>query len=165
MHYVRMYLGGDDGAPGLTLYEIDGDGWVHRQAQIHPSGTRFFPEDILMCSPVNWQHMLQHPAAEPLGRTEFNSLWAEVDPNRGFRRALPDPGLEWQGWQEHRGGARELWWRPDSNAVDDLAVPWRRVPGFSDLWVRGDADEGWAAARDLFLERPIHWQSVVRHAA
>ena len=53
MRYIRMYKGNEDGAPGVTLYEIDAHGWVHRQLQVHADGVRFSPEDILLRRPVS----------------------------------------------------------------------------------------------------------------
>ena len=67
MRFIRMYLGGESGEPGLTLYEIDRQGWVHRQVQIHAGGSRFAPEEILMQRPVNPDYMASHPAADESG--------------------------------------------------------------------------------------------------
>ncbi|MGB1698637.1 MAG: hypothetical protein ACPHRO_01705 [Nannocystaceae bacterium] len=66
MRFIRMYLGGESGEPGLTLYEIDREGWVHRQVQIHAGGSRFAPEEILMQRPVNPDYMASHPAADEI---------------------------------------------------------------------------------------------------
>ncbi len=159
MRYIRMYMGSEDGAPGLTLYEIDRGGWVHRQVQIHAEGSRFSPEDILMRRPVNTDYMATHAASEEIDEREFEMLWAEVDEGRSFCDRLPDPTQPWEGWLEHRDGARELQWLPAVHAAPGPG--WLRVPGFRRLHIRTqDARISWAAQRDVFLERPIHWRSL-----
>lgn len=166
MRYIRMYMGSEDGAPGLTLYEIDAEGWVHRQVQIHANGSRFSPEDILMRRPVNTDYMALHPAAEEILEEDFELLWKEVHDNRGFRERLPDPESAWEGWMDAESSPRELRWEPNKGA-ELLAQGWQRVPGFVQLYVKGDDSNGWATQRDLFLERPIHWRGrgMIQRAA
>lgn len=164
MRYIRMYMGSEDGAPGLTLYEIDNQGWVHRQVQIHANGSRFSPEDILMRRPVNTDYMALHPAAEEIQHEDFELLWNEVHDNRGFRERVPDPECGWEGWMDAATCLRELRWDPDQ-CLDEEDASWCRVPGFMQLFVRGDLKSAWATQRDLFLERPIHWRSLSRIAA
>lgn len=161
MRYIRMYMGSEDGAPGLTLYEIDDDGWVHRQVQIHANGSRFSPEDILMRRPVNTDYMALHPAAEEIADEDFELLWAEVNESRGFCDRLPDPTQAWEGWLELSDGTRQVRWLPEGHA----GPGWRMVPGFRRLYIRGNELDGWAAQRDLFLERPIHWRTLAANAA
>lgn len=162
MRYIRMYMGSEDGAPGLTLYEIDTGGWVHRQVQIHAHGSRFSPEDILMRRPVNIDYMAMHPAAEEIDREDFELLWSEVDASRGFLSRVPDPAQPWEGWLECDQGTRELRWLPDGKGA---GPGWRTVPGFLYLFVHGCEPDSWAAQRDLFLERPIHWRIIGQVAA
>lgn len=157
MRYIRMYLGGEAGEPGLTLYEIDGDGWVHRQVQIHAEGSRFSPEDILMRRPVNPDYMAAHPAAEEIRAEEFERLWREVHGSRGFLDRVPDPSCEWEGWVERRQGTSQLRWSPGGHTP---GTEWQRVPGFTELFVRGGDEPAWSLQSLLFLERPIHWCAV-----
>ena len=161
MRYIRMYLGGEGGEPGLTLYEIDPEGRVHRQVQVHAQGSRFSPEDILMRRSVNVDYMAMHPAAEEIDASDFEHLWTEVDDCRNFKSRLPDPTRAWQGWVDQGNGVRELCWKPEEAPSDG----WHRVPGFVHLYVRGDETTAWSTQADLFLERPIHWQSVEPQAA
>ena len=56
MRYIRMYKGSEDGAPGVTLYEIDTDGWVHRQLQVHAAVG--LHQDIASLAPVNRSRFL-----------------------------------------------------------------------------------------------------------
>lgn len=160
MRYIRMYLGGEAGEPGLTLYEIDAGGWVHRQVQIHAEGSRFSPEDILMQRPVNPDYMASHPAAEEIRGQEFERLWREVHGSRAFLDRIPDPGLPWEGWVDQPEGAAQLRWVPSGDAPDH---EWYRVPGFTELFVRGTSDPAWSIQRLVFLERPIHWCAPERH--
>ncbi len=165
MRYIRMYMGSEDGAPGLTLYEIDATGWVHRQVQIHADGSRFSPEDILMRRPVNTDYMAIHAASEEIDKREFEMLWAEVNDGRAFCERIPDPGQAWEGWMEHREAPKELRWIPTGHAIPGAG--WMKVPGFVRLYLRADDDDQpWAAQRDVFLERSIHWRALEHsHAA
>ncbi|TPV92496.1 MAG: hypothetical protein B7733_25365 [Myxococcales bacterium FL481] len=161
MRYIRMYMGGEDGEPGLTLYEIDANGWVHRQVQIHAEGSRFSPEDILMRRAVSTDYMAAHPTAEEIDEDVFEDLWAEVAECRSFHRRVPNPELPWSGWLEQLEHTVELQWLPH----EDPQAGWMLVPGFRHLYVRGDEDLAWAAQRAVFLERPIHWRALQSHAA
>jgi hypothetical protein len=156
-----MYMGSEDGAPGLTLYEIDPQGWVHRQVQIHAHGSRFSPEDILMRRPVNTDYMALHPAAEEIGQDDFEMLWLEVQDSRSFRRRLPDPNTAWEGVLEVDGVYRELRWMPRGTP----GKGWIVVPGFVNLFVRGTESESWATQSDLFLEKAIQWRYIQQLAA
>ncbi len=162
MRFIRMYLGGESGEPGLTLYEIDAFGWVHRQVQIHAGGSRFAPEEILMQRPVNPEYMATHPAADEIEESEFERLWSEIEGCRSFRDRLPDPGLSWEGWIAHNDGALRLLWQPNITPPTSL---WRRVPGFNTLYCQGDELKLREIQRSLFLERPIHWCTAVPKAA
>lgn len=159
MRYIRMYLGGETGEPGLTLYEIDEGGWVHRQVQIHADGSRFSPEDILMRRPVNPDYMASHPAAEEIRVDEFERLWNEIHGSRQFRDRVPDPDSAWEGWIDGPMGTQQVRWEP---AGDLPAHEWHRVPGFTELYVRADQSpaHGWDTQRLVFLERPIHWSAI-----
>ena len=158
MRYIRMYLGGESGEPGLTLYEIDGDGWVHRQFQLYAEGSRFSPEDILMRRPVNATYMAAHPAAEEIDAEEFERIWREVSASRAFVGRLPDPDLPWEGWLQGTDGLLRLLWSP-AEVPSDCFV---KVPGFADLYVEGDLTTGWTIQRLVFLDPPIHWTGVTR---
>ncbi len=154
MRYIRMYKGTEDGAPGVTLYEIDAAGWVHRQLQVHADGVRFSPEDILLRRPVNVGYMADHPDAEEIGGEEFELHWAEFDHRRRFRERVPNPWSAWRGRMPAGERVRELRWSPSGAHPGE---GWLRVPGFVRLYVYGDANEAWAAQRELFLEREIEW--------
>lgn len=161
MRYLRMYVGGESGEPGITLYEIDRDGWVHRQVQIQADGSRFAPEDILMRQAVNTDYMALHPAAEEIERDDFELLWQEVDEARAFLRRVPDPEAPWEGLVGHGTRQFRLRWCPDGEAPDDS---WRQVPGFLQLYVEGDASAGWALSAAIFLETPIAWWPLQKAA-
>ncbi len=153
MRYIRMYKGSEDGSPGVTLYEVDDEGRVHRQLQVHAQGVRFAPEDILLRRPVSVEFMVAHIDAEEIAADEFELHWAEFDHRRRFRERLPNP---WQAWRGHTG-EHTLHWSPSGEAPGD---EWLRVPGFVRLFVRGDATSAWTVQRELFLERPIVWTAV-----
>lgn len=158
MRYIRMYKGNEDGAPGVTLYEIDAAGWVHRQLQVHADGVRFSPEDILLRRPVSVGYMAEHPDAEEIGAEEFELHWAEFDHRRRFRERVPNPWRAWQGRMRCGEKLRELRWIPSGAHPGE---GWLRVPGFLRLYVYGDADQAWATQRELFLERDIEWDAPV----
>ena len=157
MRYIRMYKGSEAGAPGVTLYEVDASGWVHRQVQVHADGVRFSPEDILLRRPVSVDYMAAHPDAEEITADEFERHWMEFDHRRRFRDRLPDP---WRAWEGRLLGSecRALRWIPSGASPGE---GWRRVPGFLRLFVRGDEDTAWAAQRELFLERPLEWDQAL----
>jgi hypothetical protein len=163
MRYIRMYKGSEDGAPGVTLYEVDASGWVHRQLQVHADGVRFSPEDILLRRPVSISYMCKHPDAEEISVEEFELHWAEFDHRRRFREQLPNPWRAWQGrmpGDASRPGAaeeRSLRWEPSGAHPGD---GWIRVPGFVRLYVYGSSEEAWATQRELFLERNIEWSAL-----
>ena len=123
MRYIRMYKGSEDGAPGVTLYEVDAGGWVHRQLQVHADGVRFSPEDILLRRPVSVSYMVKHPDAEEITHEEFELCWAEFDHRRRFRERLPNPWRAWQGRMPNDATRpeRSLRWEPSG------ATPGERV--------------------------------------
>jgi len=151
MRYLRMYIGGENGEPGITLYEIDKRGWTHRQVQIHADGLRFSPEDIFMNQPTNADYMALHPACEEISHEDFERLWSEVDEGRPFRRAVPDTELAWQGTL----GSLVLRWLPDATRLPGNG--WTLVPGFTRLYVCGDTSASWRAYRTVFLDQDIDW--------
>ena len=157
MRYIRMYKGSEDGAPGVTLYEVDAQGWVHRQLQVHAEGVRFSPEDILLRRPVSVSYMVNHPDAEEITAEELELHWAEFDHRRRFRERIPNPWRAWQG----RMGERIVRWVPSGSSPGE---GWIRVPGFVRLYVYGGSDDAWAAQRELFLERTVHWSAPVTDA-
>jgi hypothetical protein len=152
MRYIRMYKGSEDGSPGVTLYEVDGGGWVHRQLQVHADGVRFSPEDILLRRPVSVGYMASHPDAEEITSEEFELHWAEFDHRRRFRDRIPNPWRAWQGQMLESG--RVLRWVPSGAHPGE---GWARVPGFVRLYVYGGPEEAWATQRELFLEREVRW--------
>src|SRR5262245_16517266 len=156
MRYIRMYKGSEDGAPGVTLYEVDGSGWVHRQLQVHADGVRFSPEDILLRRPVSVSYMVKHPDAEEISHEEFELCWAEFDHRRRFRDRLPNP---WRAWQGRMPGTaeRSLRWEPSGACPGE---GWVRVPGFLRLYVYGNSEDAWATQRELFLERDVEWTAL-----
>lgn len=158
MRYIRMYKGSEDGSPGVTLYEIDAGGWVHRQLQVHADGVRFSPEDILLRRPVSVAYMADHPDAEEIEADEFELHWAEFDHRRRFRERMPNPWRAWQGRMSPSAGheVRELCWIPSGAHPGE---GWMRVPGFVRLYVRGESEQAWATQRELFLEREIQWDA------
>jgi hypothetical protein len=156
MRYLRVCLGNEAGDPGMTIYEIDASGWVHRQVQLCPAGSRFAPEDILMCSPIHPDAMIRHPAAEEIDETEFDLLWSELEGERSFHNRLPDPCDVWHGFVEHGLNTFELQWIPDC----DAPAGWIEVPGFTRLFVRGDARTARSACAAIFVDPPIHWAAM-----
>jgi hypothetical protein len=140
----------------MTLYEVDDSGWVHRQVQLSAEGTRFAPEDILMCSPVNTAAMVEHPATEEIAMDEFELLWGELSDGRAFVERIPDPRVSWEGWIEHARSRHQLAWLPSRHA----GPGWSRVPGFAQLFVRGDRAAARAASAAIFVGRPVHWTSM-----
>jgi hypothetical protein len=159
MRYIRMYKGSEDGAPGVTLYEVDASGWVHRQLQVHADGVRFSPEDILLRRPVSVSYMVKHPDAEEISVEEFELHWAEFDHRRRFREQLPNPWRAWQGRMlaDASRPGRSLRWEPSGAHPGE---GWIRVPGFVRLYVYGSSEEAWATQRELFLERNIEWSAL-----
>ncbi len=157
MRYIRMYKGSEDGAPGVTLYEIDSAGWVHRQLQVHTEGVRFSPEDILLRRPVSVGYMAMHPDAEEIDADEFELHWAEFDHRRGFRERLPNPWRAWQGQLFLAGQVHELRWLPSGAPTEP---DWIRVPGFVRLWIRGRDTDAWTTQRELFLGTQIVWSAL-----
>jgi hypothetical protein len=158
MRYIRMYKGTEAGAPGVTLYEIDRGGWVHRQLQIHADTVRFSPEDILLRRPVSLAYMAGHPDTEEITAEEFELHWAEFDHRRRFREHVPNPWLAWQGQLSGGARPRRLAWVPSGSHPGS---GWVRVPGFVRLFVCGDVDDAWTVQNDLFLESPIEWTAVL----
>jgi hypothetical protein len=156
MRYLRVCLGNEAGDPGMTIYEIDTGGWVHRQVQLCPGGSRFAPEDILMCSPIHPDAMIRHPAAEEIDSDEFDLLWGELEGERSFHERLPDPCEPWYGMAEHGLRTFELQWLPTGGAI----AGWTAVPGFTRLFVRGDARIARAACAAVFVDPPIHWHAA-----
>ncbi|GEM_PF-1073579 len=164
MRYIRMYKGSEDGSPGVTLYEVDRDGWVHRQLQVHTRGLRFSPEDILLRRPVSVGYMAKHPDAEEISVEEFEAQWGEVDHKRGFRDRLPNPWKAWRGRMHGANAVRELAWVPSGAQP---GPEWLRVPGFVRLFVLSadpsdsdgprDQSVAWATQRELFLEPTLEW--------
>ncbi len=161
MRYLRVCLGSEAGDPGMTLYEVDPEGWVYRQVQLFAEGTRFAPEDILMCSPVNLEAMARHPAAEEIELDEFELLWSELSREREFLERLPNPGSPWEGRLHHGPREFHLQWLPAGVAPRG----WARVPGFSRLFVCGGNLDARSACAGLFVDHPIEWSSITYAAA
>jgi hypothetical protein len=149
------------GEPGMTLYEIDEHGWIHRQMQFHGAGTRFVPEQILMCRPVNTDAMARHPATEEIDAVDFDLLWADVADERPFMEYIPDAAQPWHGTIEQSGRIHDLHWLPSAEPFEGMTA----VPGFLRLFVDGDAKAARAVAAAIFVERPIAWTHVARVAA
>lgn len=154
LHYLRVTIAASDDDVAMTLYEIDCDGWVHRQFQMRGDLTRFAPEDILMCRPVNLVAMYAQPFAESIDAEEFELMWGEFADERGFAARLPDARLPWEG--RVGDGQTRLRWQP----FGAIASGWTEVPGFLQLFVRGDATVARNACAALFLERPITWRAL-----
>lgn len=154
LHYLRVTIAMADDEVAMTLYEVDDGGWVHRQFQLRGDQTRFAPEDILMCRPVNLRAMMSHPYTETIEAEEFELLWGEVARERSFTTRLPDARLPWEGTL---GDDRvRLRWQP----FGAVGPGWTEVPGFLDLFVHGDARAARRACSVLFLERPIVWHAL-----
>lgn len=158
MRYIRMYKGSEDGSPGVTLYEVDAAGWVHRQLQVHAEGVRFSPEDILLRRPVSVSYMANHPDAEEISAEEFELHWAEFDHRRRFRSSIPNPWRPWRGRMAIADELQELRWIPSGSHPGQ---GWFRVPGFLRLYVHGDEQVAWSTQRELFLERDVEWTASV----
>lgn len=153
MCYLRVALGSEDGCTGLTLYEIDRSGWVHRQVQIHADGVRFAPEDVLMCRPVNLDAMRQHDACDEIESDEFEMMWSELEPSRRFFELVPDANLSWSATYRQAGRVFRLRWEPTGWAPPQYT----QVPGFTRLFVHGDQRTARSACAALFVEKPIAW--------
>lgn len=162
MRYLRVSLGGETGEPGMTLYEVDSVGWVHRQVQVHHGGCRFAPEDILMCRPLDAEAMLNHPATDEIEVVDFELLWGELEDERNFARRVPDRDLAWEGIVEHAGETFVLRWMPDPDF--EPGRDWTVVPGFVSLFVHGDEVAARAACAAVFLEHPVGWGALLRAA-
>lgn len=160
MRYLRVCLGNETGDPGMTLYEVDPSGWVHRQVQMSASGTRFAPEDILMCSPVNIEAMVDHPATEEITHEEFDLLWTELSASRQFLASIPDPTQFWIGAAEVHGRRIGLSWQPDGQG----SVGWIRVPGFTRLFT-DDPGSIRASCVVVFTSQRIDWSPAFALAA
>ena len=156
MRFLRVCLGSEAGEPGMTVYEVDHKGWVHRQIQLSAEGTRFAPEDILMCSPVNTDAMLGHPAAEEMDETEFELLWAELSVERTFCDRIPDPDIAWHGHADVYGRGYELQWLPYGAGP----AGWERVPGFTRLYAKGDRANARTTCAALFVAPSITWTAL-----
>ncbi len=155
MMYVRMFTNIEDGEPSVSLYEMDDDGHVYRQAQVHANGSRFAPEDMLLSHALNVGHIMTHPASEEISEEDFDLIWIELDAERPFRRRIPDPEQNWSGILEHRERNYELVWL----AMGRLDEEWTLVPGFMCLYVRGPMTHAWSMHKAVFLELPIQWQA------
>jgi hypothetical protein len=152
MRYLRVTLSdGDDVA--MTLYEVDEDDWVHRMVQLHPSGSRFAPEDVLMCRPVNVVAMLSHACTEPIDREDFDVIWAEVAAERSFLGRVLDPTRPWDGDLDASGGCKRVRWQPTGM----LGAEWTRVPGVPQLYVLGDDASARSICASVFIDREIRW--------
>lgn len=152
MRYLRVTLGeGDDVA--MTIYEVDDRDWVHRMVQLHPSGSRFAPEDVLMCRPVNVRAMLSHGCTEAIDRDDFELIWAEVAEERNFLGRVLDPSRPWDGHIDASTGRLRVRWQPHGS----LGTEWTRVPGVPQLWVLGNGASARSVCPALFMERTIHW--------
>lgn len=152
--YLRVTIPGDDEQElSMTCYEVDEGGWVHRQFQLRGHRTAFAPEDILMCQPVNLPAMLTHPCTEQMVPADFELLWNEIATERSFNTRLPDARMAWEGEVEYGGRSLQLRWLPHGTP----AIGWTEVPGFIDLFAKGDHRDARLACAALFLERPIRW--------
>lgn len=158
MRYIQMNIGNEDGDPGLTLYEIDDLGWVHRQIQIGAESTRFSPEDILMRKSVNANYLASHSSSEEIDKSEFEMLWQEVRDSRSFCDRVPDIHDVWFGEVDGGSGPRFLAWIPDDSSVPSRS--WERVPGFDRLYayVPDGSPSVWRTQGDVLLERGIRWR-------
>ncbi|MBL4686134.1 MAG: hypothetical protein JKY37_16190 [Nannocystaceae bacterium] len=160
MRYIRICFGGESGEPGMTLYEIDAKGWVHRQVQLHAEGSRFSPEDILMCHPVVAAAMANHPAADEIDADEFEHMWKEVAADRPFCARIPDPSSPWAGQISSGNRVFDVAWAPDSTP----AAGWECVPGFVNLFVRGKPEEARSACAAVFIVDAIDWYALTKAA-
>ncbi len=154
LYYLRVTIVSGDGEVAMTLYEVDDRGWVHRQFQMRGDELRFAPEDILMCRPVNLRAMMSHGCTEAVSAQDFELLWDEVARDRSFAARIPDARLPWEGLLE--GSRVHLRWQP----FGSIPTGWTEVPGFLDLYVRGDARAARTACSEVFLERAIQWRAL-----
>lgn len=156
LHYLRVTFAAHDDDVAMTLYEIDGRGWVYRQFDMRAEGTRFAPEDILMCRPVNLRAMLGHPCAETITAEDFELLWSELAHERSFAARVPDPRIPWEGTLGPASSPTRVRWLPFSQTP----VGWTEVPGFLELFVHGDERSARRVCAALFFERAIAWRAL-----
>lgn len=156
MRYIRMYVGSEKGEPGLSIYEVDKRGTVHRFAQISQSGARFIPEDILMLRGVNAEYMVNcHPFCDELAPDAFETMWSDIEQVRNFRKRIPDAERAWHGILDF-DRRYSIRWHPDAVAKSG----WRLIPGFRRLFIRGNIRDSWRVQRGIFLEAPIDWKPI-----
>ncbi len=150
MRYIRSYL--SEEGPGVTLHEVDPCGRVHRRVSICAEGLKFAPEAILIMQPVDLHFLLSLPSTDEVSEDDFTVLWDEVREARPFRRCLPNPEECWLGYIAGPEKTYRVLWAPYKTIPKDSAlVP---VPGFSDLYVRGSAENAWSVYSLLFLMSP-----------
>jgi hypothetical protein len=160
MRYVRIHFGSEWGDPGLTLYEVDNGGWIHRQIQLHDFGARFGPEDILVCFPIDLEALAAHPATEEIDGDDFEVIWAELETTRDFLGCVPDPTQSWEGDLTYGSRVMKLRWAPTGS----VPPGWIRVPGFTQLFVYGDGRAARHVCSAVFAERPISWKCLRKAA-
>lgn len=145
-----MYMGNEAGEPGLTLYEVGDDSRVLRLVQIQAECSRFSPENLIMCAPVNADYMALHPSCEEIDEADFSTLWKEVRDGRAFCSLMPDAQASWSSTVELADGNKvAVCWSP--NGKKPGAV-WRCVPGFDRLFaLTHDAKVAWRVYNHIFL--------------
>jgi len=158
--YLKMYIGSEDGEPGITFYEVDKVGWIYRFVQVSPDGYKFCPEGITHRQAVNLEGMLMHPASEEISPDDFEAHWDESENSRPFRQTLPDPSRTWQG-QSLVDVSIVVRWVPNRHGpLSSLSKGWTKVPGFAKLFVWGDLEMAWRAQDLIFLESEFDWMEL-----
>ena len=150
MRYLRLYIGDESGAPGLTLYEIDHRNKVHRLAQLQEDSTRFSPENVLMRASVNADYMVRHPACEEIDEIEFSKAWARVRDQRSLCLMMPDAQASWSSSVALPGGENvSVRWVPGGQKPGTM---WVRVPGFDRLFaLTREAAVAWRVYNHIFI--------------
>ena len=162
MRYIilRSYVG--NGAVIKDWYELDEDGYIHRNFQIGTQdrmlvGARFSPETIFHNACLEVEHLRGRPNVDFIDEAQFENYWDGFRDERPFIKRVPNHLRFCYG----QCGKDIICWVPDGQSPDEEGEDWARVPGFERLLVRmKDEDAGERIYRSIFLEKTIDWWTV-----